>query len=371
MAHRIDFSRGFAALAYRGETPWHGLGQRMQPGASLDDWQTAAGMDYRICRAVVRFATARDGAGNPMDLRTMADRIVNFRSDTKAPLAVVSDEYEPVQPRECLEFFRDLSEAMGFQLETAGVLFGGRRYWALARVTSDVAIRDPADKVGGFCLISTSADGSLATSARFTTVRVVCNNTLSLAAGKNAKRAEFTLTHRAKFDADAAKAALGILRPDETREQFAASMELFRRMAATPLGGFDMADLTLRAFGYKPEEMSAKELTEAADRRAVKAVGTMAATGRGLAGGRLAGAGATAWGWLNSVTQYVDHHAQARSRDNRLDSAWNGKGDNLKRRALELVTERVGAAPVISTTYQNEVADSGVLSSVLASTLTA
>ncbi|MDD1847312.1 DUF932 domain-containing protein, partial [Aeromonas veronii] len=43
----------------------------------------------------------------------------------------------------------------------------------------------------------------------------------------------------------------------------------------------------------------------------------------------------TAWGLVNAVTEYFDHHRRARSQDNRLDSAWFGQGAQLKSHALE------------------------------------
>jgi len=52
---------------------------------------------------------------------------------TKTPLSVVSSRYQVVQPREILEFYRDLTEVGGFELETAGVLKDGKKLWALAR----------------------------------------------------------------------------------------------------------------------------------------------------------------------------------------------------------------------------------------------
>ncbi|MFX4535772.1 DUF932 domain-containing protein, partial [Acinetobacter baumannii] len=58
---------------------------------------------------------------------------VLYRSDTHAPLSVVSQRFQEVQPREILEFYRDLTEQSGFELETAGVLKGGKKFWALAR----------------------------------------------------------------------------------------------------------------------------------------------------------------------------------------------------------------------------------------------
>jgi hypothetical protein len=34
---------------------------------------------------------------------------------------------------EILHFYKDLTEQSGFELETAGVLKGGKKFWALAR----------------------------------------------------------------------------------------------------------------------------------------------------------------------------------------------------------------------------------------------
>ena len=45
-------------------------------------------------------------------------------------------------------------------------------------------------------------------------------------------------------------------------------------------------------------------------------------------------AGDTAWGLLNSVTEYVDWHKRARNQGNRLNAAWFGDGANLKQRAM-------------------------------------
>lgn len=93
---------------------------------------------------------------------------------------MVSQRYKVVQPREVLEFYRDLSEVAGFELETAGVLKAGRRFWALARTGKSTALKGN-DTVHGYLLLATSCDGTLATMAIPTSVRVVCNNTLAVA----------------------------------------------------------------------------------------------------------------------------------------------------------------------------------------------
>ncbi|WP_163110586.1 DUF932 domain-containing protein, partial [Acinetobacter baumannii] len=81
------------------------------------------------------------------------------RSDTRAPLSVVSARYQVVQPLEVLDFYRDLTEVGGFELETAGVLKEGRKFWALAK-TGQTGTLKGKDKVDGYLLLATACDGT-------------------------------------------------------------------------------------------------------------------------------------------------------------------------------------------------------------------
>jgi phage/plasmid-like protein (TIGR03299 family) len=369
MAHALDMTRGRAAMAYaaNGGAPWHGLGAALQPGLTIEEWTQAAGMDWKVQRAMVRFATSREMAnGAAADLRTMDDKVVLFRSDTHAALGMVSDSYKVVQPREVMEFFRDLTEEAGMTLETAGCLHGGKRFWALAKIGVSEGILDANDKVGGYVLLSTSADGSLATEGRFTSIRVVCQNTLSFA--RSDSKASVRVTHRSEFDAVKAKKEMG-LNVSAVRERFAAEMDTFRRLASTKLDQKEMVRLTLELIAgdsAKLDAMSQEEKVTLAAKPAAATIGTMASTGRGLIGANLAGGNGTAWSWLNAVTQYVDHAARARSQDNRLDSAWFGRGDALKSKALEMVVERVGGSSERLLGEQPQAEGGSILDAVIA-----
>lgn len=111
-------------MAYSGAEPWHGLGNKLAPKQPLEVRKRAAGMDWTI-EAEVRFVAA--GNRNLGSIHAFPEQKVLYRSDTKAPLSVVSARYQVVQPEEILEFYRDLTEIGGFQLETAGVLRQGRK----------------------------------------------------------------------------------------------------------------------------------------------------------------------------------------------------------------------------------------------------
>lgn len=222
---------GFAEMAYVGEKPWHGLGQELVAGADLATWKKAAGMDWTVQRGVVRYATERDG---DLGIMQMPEQHVLFRQDTKQALGIVSPKYKVVQPGEVLEFFRDLTDANGYTLNTAGTLFDGKRFWALAAIGEEACVVGE-DKIGGYLLLSSSCDGTLATTARFTTVRVVCNNTLSMALAGKAKR-EVVVRHTSRFDAEQAKQDLGL-----ARDNFGEFLVATRQLAAKKLNN-EMAE---------------------------------------------------------------------------------------------------------------------------------
>lgn len=320
MAHMIDtFSRATASYAST-QREWHGLGQLMVPGASIEDWQREAGMDYKVQRSVIRYATQRDIA-TPDQFRTVDDKHVLFRSDTGTALGVVSDSYKVVQPTEVLEFFRDWAAQGGLTIESAGVLFGGKRYFATAKLSDAVSIDGGRDTVVPYALLSTSADGSLATECRWTTVRTVCNNTLTMAR-KGA--AAFKVSHRSVFVADDARKAV-----EDAHAEFGAFMTAARYLATVKVDQEWAEHHTLQLLMKTNEEVTR------ASAGFNRIMGLFNGEGKGS---NFETAHDTAWGWLNAVTEYADHHIRTRSDENRKASALWGPGDALKAKALGLVT---------------------------------
>ena len=334
MAHELTMTNGAAEMAYVGKTPWHGLGQNLELGATIEQWKEAAGMAWRIESSPVRFKL--DGAeGEAPTFSTMKDRKVLLRSDNFEPLSVVSNQFKPVQPGEVLEFFRDLTDNAGFTLETAGTLFGGRRMWALAKTNAEAAVADARDKVRNYLLLSTACDGTLATEARFTSIRVVCNNTLSWAVKTDSKAGRVKVLHRSHFDAAAVKTELGV---EQAEEQFKETMKIFRELADAPLLPSAAVLQTAELMRPGALDLEMAELEKVVASRPLKRVVELAARSQGLIGSDFEGGERTQWAWLNAVTQFVDHESRARSQDNRLNSAWFGNGDTIKRRAADIAS---------------------------------
>ena len=133
MAHEVQ------TMAYVGDEPWHGLGNKLSPNQPIEVWAEQAGMNWRIESSDVSYY-AQHAAGGQL-IMPFSDNKVLYRSDTLEPLSVVSQRYQEVQPSEILEFYRDLTEQADFELETAGVLKGGRKFWALAKTGQSTALK--------------------------------------------------------------------------------------------------------------------------------------------------------------------------------------------------------------------------------------
>lgn len=323
MAHEIDTTTGHAAIAYvqGSETPWHGLGQTVDPNAPIATWKQAAGLDWEARRAEVTYHNAATG-----QTETYADKHVLYRSDTGKPLSVVSSDYKTVQPDDILGFFGELAASGGFSIETVGALKEGRRIWALARVGETARILD--DHVAPYLLLATSYDGTMATLAKFTAVRVVCNNTLQASLRNTAGQTQVTISHQAIFEPKQVRADLGIALDAWETFQHKAGLMAARKITGAERDAW-LLDLfePFMPYGqtYSPEQVFKSK----AYQRIVDL----------YQGGQL-GAGMdavndTVWGLLHATTQYIDHE-KGRIQDNRLNAAWFGPGARLKEHAFAL-----------------------------------
>jgi len=343
MAHGIQVNaNGKSEMAFAGELPWHGLGQRVNPDASIQEWLQAAGLDWSVETATVQYK-----ATNEDRLRSFGDKRVLYRSDSGAALGVASDGYKPHQNAELLEFFRDLTGDNGYKIHTVGALNGGRRIWVMAKNGHEVEAA-PGDRVRGNLLLATSHDGTLSTHGLYTAIRVVCANTLALALSRDGKSAS-KQKHSRRFDPATMKQALGLV--DAAFAEFGKNAQA---LANKPIS-IDQARDILNALFKSAAKINdsnkaviAKGAESFADLmqapvaiadepREHRAVGKVMDLfqGAGL-GANHAGSAGTAWGLVNAVTQYVDH-SQGRTADTRMNSAWFGQGAEVKQSAFEML----------------------------------
>ena len=349
MAHLVE------TMAFTGQTPWHGLGNELTPNQPLEIWAQQAGMDWRIESSDVSYM-AQNEKGQSIIMPFEEQRVL-YRSDTHAPLSVVSQRFQEVQPMEILHFYKDLTEQSGFELETAGVLKGGKKFWALAKTGQSSALKGK-DVSNGYILLATACDGTLATTAQFTSIRVVCNNTLAIALKAHNSTSNnagvVKVPHSTRFDAEKVKQQLGIsVRAwDEhiyemkqlsqrkvTQQEAAAYFDAVFNNTSLSIAEQDESIVQFYRNAAMPNQVPVTSTTNRADNktepngRAMSKVMTMF-NGHGR-GAELSSAKDTAYGLLCSITEFVDHERRAMSQDYRLDSAWFGAGAAIKQRGLE------------------------------------
>jgi phage/plasmid-like protein (TIGR03299 family) len=343
MAHQLE------QMAYVGETPWHGLGNQLTQNQPLEVWAQQAGMDWRIESSNVSYM-AQNERGQSIIMPFEEQRVL-YRSDTHAPLSVVSQRYQEVQPKQILEFYRDLTEQSGFELETAGVLKGGKKFWALARTGQTSALKGK-DVSNGYILLATACDGTLATTAQFTSIRVVCNNTLAIALkGQNSSAGIVKVPHSTKFDAEKIKQQLGISVRAWDEHIYEMKQLSQRKVTQTEAAAYFDAVFNNTSFSIAEQDDSIIQFyrnvaTQAQSTSSTKTDSKTEPNGRAMSkvmtlfngqgrGAELSSAKDTAYGLLCSITEFADHERRAMSQDHRLDSAWFGAGAGLKQRGLE------------------------------------
>lgn len=338
MAHELSLRKdGSAEMAFVGETPWHGLGQNVTKGASIGVWAKEAGMDWKANEAGVNFNIP----GETFPIQAEGYKML-YRSDNRHQLSIVGADYKIVQPRDVLEFFRDLTEQNGWWIHTAGVLRDGRKLWAMA-TNGDEGSVVKGDTIKRNLLLATSLDGSMKTVAQETQVRVVCANTLAMAIGRDGagNKSAIVTSHRSVFDPEAVKRALGI-----KQDHFKNFMAKAQELAETPVKVDEARDLLRIIFRVNaPAKQAAKpklawlagltslaEEPETPDTRSIVRVLELF-QGEGM-GADMKGVKGTRWGLLNAVSEHVDHE-MGRSSDTRLDAAWFGRGAAIKKDAME------------------------------------
>lgn len=340
MAHELDMSNNRANMAFVGETPWHGLGFQLTAGADMDVWRREAGLDYEVQRAIVQYARdiPSDVLGAPL-LSEMPDRNVLYRSDTGAALSVVSKDYRVVQPGEVLDFFGQLAKIGGFEMETAGALYDGKRIWALAKVNDGAPVIGH-DVVRPYVLLATSYDGSMATTAKFTSIRVVCNNTLTMSVGSELRPSNEVDTEGLAVSSIVRVPHSAQFRPDEVRKQLGIVSNTWERwlvntkiMAERELKQDNAEQFLVQLLAPTMTKPAAGRVVDVRTTRGYQRV--LSLFNGGAIGAELTG-GNTRWAMANAVSEFVDHE-RGRTDNSRLHSAWFGAGEGIKNSAYRML----------------------------------
>lgn len=321
-------------MAYAGATPWHKQGTKIDSKLPLKQWATTAGLDWTADRHNVFYQNAD---GNYVEC---PEHRAIVASDDGEVLSVMSKAYEPVQPADMVDFFRKYILAdSAFEMECAGVLVN-RRPWMLAAYKRDDAFTVAGEEHGAYVLMSTSFNGTMATVAQMTSVRVVCQNTLSMALRDN--KAQVWMRHTTKFTEEArAKAAHDLATLGQSVESFKAMGDSMAKQkisaAMTDKLIASLFDVDARKERSKKGKLSTRTSNMIDQLKADIAQSVEEGAPKG-----------SQWAVLQGVTRFVDHDRATRvksslraagvtSDEMRLDSASFGAGSFMKAKALRIL----------------------------------
>ena len=312
MAHMVE------TMAYAGEVPWHGLGVRVPADLHPTQMLQKAGLDWTV-RKVPAYADVADQ-------RVAVGRSALVRDSDDSILDVVSDDWNVLQNAEAFEFFHDFVANGDMEMHTAGSLRDGQLVWALAKVNDGFELFK-GDQVDSYLLFSNPHKYGWSIDVRFTPIRVVCNNTLTLSLNTSSKNF-VKVSHRRQFDGDMVKETLGI-----AKEKLATYREMAQFLGGKRYTAPKLVEYFKNVFPVTGGPEKKKEMSISAS-KALDVIHTQ--PGAQFAEGSW-------WSAFNTVTYMVDHKL-GRSQDNRLTSAWFGNGKKVKADALELAVQMAEAA---------------------------
>jgi phage/plasmid-like protein (TIGR03299 family) len=333
VAHDLNIENGKASMMYVGKEPWHGLGTKLDGPATAGQAIVAAKLDWEVEKQPL-FAVGVNSRGTGSVALAIQDKFAVVRrdkwGDRNCPvLGIVGAEYTPLQNWEAFSFFDAIVDQEAAIYHTAGALGQGERVWILAKLPSD--IRDVGDDIANkFLLLSNSHDGNSSVQIKFTPIRVVCQNTFTMALSQGPTiRVAHTrdLRERLKF----AEKALGLIkgRFDEIENSFQA-MAKVKMNQERMREYFNLVLPNSRA----PEDEQGRNRAEQ-DRAAAEHYY------RNGWGNRMKGVSETLWAAYNGVTEYIDHRQSKQTRDRRLNSIWFGDGYLVKARAFKVAEEKI------------------------------
>lgn len=322
MSHEIEMIDGVAQMAYAGQVPWHGLGVEVDNDLTPLQMMEKAGLDW----SVDEVESFIDYKGEKI---TTGQKSLVRSSDSKI-LTNVGEGWNPVQNEEAFEFFHEFCMAGDMEMHTAGSLDGGRRVWALAKVNESFDILG-GDQVDSYLLFSNPHKYGCAIDVRFTPIRVVCNNTLTLSLSQNSKN-QVKLNHRTKFDANTVKETLGIAHDKFAKYKDVADILASKRFTADSLVQY-YNEVFPHTYRKGVIVKHAGDLTKNG-----KAAMAVLNTQPGASFGE-----GSWWQVFNSVT-YLTDHQMGRSTETRLNSAWFGQNQARKVKAFSTAVEFATAA---------------------------
>lgn len=332
MSHKIAKIANRDSFAYAGpRKPWHGLGTQVPAQMTVEEAILAGNLDWEVQKRPIMTADTDAvlvpnvyaiGRVGPEQSANGELKFIPFENTVKG-------RYTIVQNSEAFEFFNSAIEDGAACIETVGALNNGSRVFAMAKLPDEFE-PIPGEAMERYILLSTSHDGSANIMATFTTVRVVCWNTLNAALEGSKNIVKIRHTKSAPKRIETAHKLL-----EQSEQYWEKLREAYSAMVLADMGRLDVIDFIANMFpgrkkkgpnGNVVEEVSSRTQN---NRDAVLNLFAGAAIG---SNSKIAG---TAYQAFQAVTQYIDHERSLRRNTDRWNASVFGSGATMRQKAFD------------------------------------
>ena len=307
MAHGITETD---KVAFSRTPAWHGLGTVTDHMMTPDEAYELAGLDWEV---ELHPVAANLPDGSTIDLPQTRALV---RQDTRKVLGTTGLIYKPYQNRELKSFLKAVV-GEGAGIESCGSLWGGQKVWFLVNTRHSFEVL-PNDEVKSYLLFVNGHADCMA-QAMGTGVRVVCQNTMTMAMGDGTRVRGHRIRHDGRLhdNIEEAKVALKLAAASADRMKVEAEALVRKQLKTDELAAFFAGIVRDMEVGEKRE----KEVLTQFHTLLESDTNTMT----GMRG--------TAWAAFNTYTEWLDHQPRRMSAMSRFDSNLMGEGARLKNEA--------------------------------------
>jgi phage/plasmid-like protein (TIGR03299 family) len=332
MPHNISQKNGQAEIMVVGEPAWHRLGTVLDKPATAEGAIKAAHLNWEVIKQPL---FAGENEHYPIPNYYAIVRGDDWGKAKKATvLGIVGEDYTPIQNREAFKFFDSIVGEKAAIYHTAGALGNGERVWILAKLPGDICVIGD-DITKKYLLLSNSHDGNSAVQIKFTPIRVVCQNTLTMALSQGP-------TLRVPHTRDVQeRLTIAANMLNAVKVRYTELESVFRKMTDVQVGGDTLQHYLAQVF---PDPR--RKADEARYERALEQARTDRAGAEYLfemgKGNQQRGVAGTLWAAYNGVAEYIDFRRYAKAADTRqVEAIWFGDGYSVKARAYTIAERAI------------------------------
>lgn len=295
-------------MFYVNEIPWHGLGVKLDTPPNSKKAIIQAGLDWKVNLTPINIGD-----------KQYKNYLAIQRENTDDIYGIVKPGWTPLQNIDAFHFFDPIVRSGLAEYHTAGSLKNGEKVWILAKLKSDPFEVAKDDFVEKYLLLSNGHNGKLGVRISFTPIRVVCNNTLTMAEDSTTQTVRIMHSLKVNQNLDNLREVIDI-----ANRRFALTFKQYERMANRGIKNLEHY-IIKSLYPNKEMPLDSEQIGRTVNQ--IVDIANMHPTNT------LPSIKGTVWAAYNAMTFWIDHN---RGRTNtRLDQAWFGNGKAIKDRAYQ------------------------------------